>query len=297
DDWKATLLMCCDVNPTFGHRALIGEIPAPENKKKVAVIGGGPGGMVAALEASKRGHLVDLYERQDKLGGLTCIFTDPVWFKQEDRKYREYLVRQIEKSDVTVHLKTNATKELIFETHPDAVIVAIGGKIYQPEFEGAKEIRSLNVLGIYNNEENLGKKIVIIGGGLSGCEAALHLAEHGKEIILLTPEEDIMPTVALSLRNHTVQHLDQNKKINYYTNHSIKKITSQGVVTLDQNGTEELFEADTIVYATGMRPKEQEADEFVGTAVDVIKVGDCRKIGTIGTAVHDGYDAASSLVY
>lgn len=297
DDWKATLLMCCDINPTFGHRALIGEIPAPVKKKKVAVIGGGPGGMMAALEASRRGHIVDLYERRDKLGGLISIFADRVWFKQEDRKYREYLIRQIEKSDVTVHLSTNATKELIFETHPDAVIVAIGGKVYQPEFEGNKEIRSMNVLGVYNNEDKLGEKIVIIGGGLSGCEAALHLAEYGKDITLLTPEQDLMPTVALSLRNHTMQHLDKNEKIHYFVNHSIKKLSGQGVIAFNQDGTEKLFEADMVVYATGMRNREQDADEFIGTAVDVIKVGDCKKIGTIGTAVHDGYDAAASLVY
>lgn len=297
DDWKATLVMKCDINPTFGHRALIGEIPVPAVKKKVAVIGGGPAGMQAALEAANRGHEVDLYERTGKLGGLLNIFADPVWFKEGETNYREYMIRQIEQSSVKVHLNTNATKESVFAIHPDAVIVAIGGKIYQPEFEGAKEIASRNVLGIYNNEEALGEKVVIIGAGPSGCEAALHLTHLGKTVTVLTPEEIIMPEEHFSTRNHTIQYMDQDEKLSYFTKRTVKRFTKEGVVVENEQGEEEIYPADTVVYATGMQPRKEDADDFVGTAVDVIKVGDCRQIGTIGTAVHDGYDAAASLLY
>lgn len=297
DDWRSTHLTSCDINPTYGHRALIGEIPFPVRKKRIAVIGGGPAGMEAALEASRRGHSVDLYERQEKLGGLINIYSEPVWFKQGDFQYRNYLVRQIEKSGVRVHLKTGATPEFIYSTRPDAVIVAIGGKIYQPKIEGMNRIRNLNVLGIYHNEEKLGQNIVIIGGGLSGCEAALHLADKGKEIILITPESDLMPVVPLSLRSHTLQHLEKNAHITYYTGCEVKALQSGGVTVGIDDHTERILAADTVVFATGMRNQEKEAEAYLGTAIDVIPVGDCKRIGTIGTAIHDGYDAAASLLY
>jgi NADPH-dependent 2,4-dienoyl-CoA reductase/sulfur reductase-like enzyme len=253
--------------------------------------------MAAAIEASRRGHQVDLYESRAQLGGLMNIFTKGVWFKERDKVYRDYLVHQVEKSNVKVLLNTTATPESLYEKSYDAVLVAIGGKIYQPKFEGAELIKSRNVMGIYGNEESLGKQVVIIGAGLSGCEAAIHLGHLGIRVTLLTPESSVIPTVQMSLRNHTVQHLDKDENISYYESRTIERLAAEGVYAVNEQGNKEFYPADTVIYATGMEEKQTEADLYIGSAVDVIKIGDCKTIGTIGTAVHNGFDAAASLVY
>lgn len=296
DDWNGTLLFVCDINPTFGHDALIGEIAAPKIKKKVTVIGGGPAGLSAAAQAAKLGHDVTLFEQSDRLGGLLKIYADPVWFKKGESRHRSYLINQVEKYGVHIKLNTKATPELIRETNPDVVLVAIGGKANHPSLIREAGSKVIDVLGIYNKEQNLGKKVVIIGGGTSGCEAALHLSSKDITSTVLEKDDYILKDSHFSIRNHTIQYMDNAENLTYVINREAFKIIPQGVYAKNtKTGEEEFYEADTVIYATGMQAKEEEASAFNRTAVDVIKIGDCRQIGTIGTAIHDGYNAATTI--
>lgn len=296
EDWTGTKIHLCDINPTFGHAALIGEIPAPKKKKKVVVIGGGPAGIVAAVKADELGHQVILYEQSSKFGGLLKVYADPVWFKQGEAKYLRYLEHKIEKSTVEVHLKTKATPELVASQNPDTVIVAIGGKADHRKIEVENGSSTIDVIGIYNHEHLLGKKTIIIGGNTSGCEAALHLAHLGIESIVLEQGDMLLPKEGMSYRLHTLQYMEESDKIEYFENRKVVKIIPGGVETENVETSErEIYRADTVIYATGLTEKEEEASEFEDIAYDVIKIGDCKKIGTIGTAVHQGYNAAVTI--
>lgn len=296
DDWQGSLLCVCDINPTFGHAALIGEIPEPRNKKKVAVIGGGPAGLSAAAEAARRGHFVDLYEQSGRLGGLLKIYADPVWFKQGESRHREYLIRQVEKAGVHIYLNTKAEKDKLIKEKYDTVLVAIGGKPSHPDLEVEKNSKTMDVLGIYNHEERLGKQVVIIGGGASGCEAALHLSSKGISSIVVEKGRYILPDSHFSIRNHTIQYMEAADNLTWFTEKEAVRITEEGVYCRNtQTGEEQFYPCDTVIYATGMKSREEEAEKYRNTAVEVRKIGDCRRIGTLGTSIRDGYNAAVTI--
>ncbi len=295
DDWNGTHMVTCEINPTFGHGALIGEIPAPKVKKKVIVVGGGPAGLSAAARAAELGHDVTLYESSGSLGGNLKIFADPVWFKKGETQLRNYLIRQVEKQPVKILLNTRATPEIILEQKPDVVLVAVGGRADHPKLETEEGSRTIDALGIYNNETKLGKKVVIIGGGSSGSEAALHLSSLGIGSTILEKGDYILPDSPFSIRNHTIQYLDNAENVEYFTNEEVFKIASNGVYAKNtRSGEVTFYEGDTVVYATGVKPKES-ANTFGHTAVDVRLIGDSREAGTLGAAIHDGFNAATTL--
>lgn len=296
EDWKGTKIQLCDVNPVFGHGALIGEIPAPAVSRKVVVVGGGIAGISAAIKADALGHQVVLFEQSGELGGLLKLYAAPVWFKEGEASFLKYLLRQMEKSHVEVHLNTRATPELVAAYRPDTVIAAIGGKADHRNISVEKGSRAVDVLGIYNHEKALGKRTVIIGGNTSGSEAALHLSHLGISVVLLEKGEELIPDEGVSYRLHTLQYLEEAENITCYTQREAVRVVAGGVYARNTGTEEECFyEADTVIFATGMQPREADAAAFGSAAVDVVKVGDCRCIGTIGTAVHDGYNAAVTI--
>jgi len=296
DDWQGTLLCVCDINPTWGHAALIGEIAKPVRKLKVAVVGGGPAGLSAAAEAAKLGHTVDLYEQSSALGGLLKVFADPVWFKQAESRHREYLIRQVNKYGVRIFLNTKADPEELKKEGYDTVLVAVGGKPKHPELPASKDIKVIDVIGAYGNESNLGKEVVIIGGGASGCELALHLSSKDVNSVVVEKSEHILPDSHFSIRNHTIQYMNAAENLTYVVSSEAVEITSKGVLVKNtKTGEETLYEADTVIFATGMQENANVSDDYEDTAVDVRRIGDCNRIGTIGTAIRDGYNAAVTL--
>lgn len=296
EDWKGTKISLCDINPTFGHGALIGEIPAPIHKRKVVVVGGGIAGITAAVKADSLGHEVVLFEQSKELGGLLKLYAEPVWFKQGEAEFLHYLRRQIEKSHVDVRIGVKATPELVEAEKADTVIVATGGKANHRGIPVEHGSKAIDVLGIYGNEKSLGKTVVLIGGNTSGSEAALHLAHEGVKVIMLEKGESLMPDEGVSFRLHTLQYLNESENVEYHTEYEAVKVVPGGVYAKNlETGKEEFFQGDSVVFATGMTAGSEESNIFDSTAIDVVKVGDYREIGTIGTAVHEGYNAAVTI--
>ncbi len=281
----------CSVNPLFGHVATRKDFPAATRRKKIAVVGGGVAGMQAALEAAERGHSCILYEQSDRLGGQ-LFYTDYVWFKREMRDYRDYLIRQVYKAGIQVRLNTRATPELLQSEHPDGIIVAVGAEPFVPPIPGVEGANVTTALDVFGHEDQLPEEVIIIGGGLVGCELSLHLSKHEIRSTVVEMGPALAPDSVMLERTHTLALMDQDPKIQSYTGLRCTAITEAGVTVVDGEGQARTLTAPKVILASGMRPLVQCRDSFEGAAHDVIAVGDCQKVSNIHHAVFTGYSAA-----
>lgn len=181
----------CSVNPElglYGRKDLLA--PPAARKKKVAVIGGGPGGMRAALVARQRGHAVTLYEKNSVLGGQ-LIHADYCSFKWPLKKYKDWLIAQLDKQGVTVRMNCAPTPEEISAGNYDAVIAALGAVPKKPGIPGDSAPEIWNPIDVFGREEQLGHRVVVVGGSETGIETALYLCEHGHEVTVLSRQKQL----------------------------------------------------------------------------------------------------------
>ena len=236
--------------------------------------------MQAALEASERGHEVILYEKEWKLGGQ-LFYADYVWFKREMKAFREYLIRQVEKAPIAVKLGIEATPEQVYTEGADAVIVAVGAEPFIPPITGVNGKNVMTALEVFGNEDCLGDSVVIIGGGMVGCELSLHLSKHDKQVTILEMGEELAPEAIFTERVRTLDFMQRDPRIHIETGLRCTAITEMGVEAVDSAGNIKTFTADTVILASGMRSRTQVRDSFEGSAYDVIAVRDCKKVGTV----------------
>lgn len=181
----------CSVNPYNGLINNPDLFPKKvEKAQKVAVIGGGASGMRAAITASERGHKVTLFEKSDALGGQAKFAGYPD-FKWNLRDYLNWMIRQVEKCGCEIRLSVEATPELIKEGGYDAIICALGSKPKNVPVKGADESEVWMIDDVFGREAELGEKVVVVGGGSSGAETALYLAQAGHKVTLLTRKQEI----------------------------------------------------------------------------------------------------------
>ena len=289
----------CDINPLAGAELWTVRTPAPKERRKVLVAGGGPGGMQAAITAADRGHEVILAEKTGTLGGM-LRFADKDPHKKDLAGYTEYLVRQVGKRDIDVRMDTEVTREYIEREAPYAVICAVGAEPVVPRFKGMDALPCMHAVEAYENPGSLaGENIVVIGGGLVGCEAGIFLGSLGKKVTIIEMLDTLAPDANRFHRDSMMEALeDPGISVAVATGTRCVEIAQGGVAVADRDGNERLVPADAVVYAVGMKALDGLALELQKAAgvKRFFAVGDCQKPTRIKDAVHHGYYAAIDIV-
>ncbi len=285
----------CAVNPVIGMEHELSLVDAkPAKAKKVAVVGGGPAGMKAALTAAERGHDVTLFEKSGSLGGV-LKFAAHVPFKYPLNNFREYLVKQIAKSKVTVKLNTEATKAQLLAGGYDKVILALGAEPLILPIPGMAEPFVRKAVDIYDDLASVGNRVVVIGGGQVGCETALHLAMLGKKVTLLEMQKEVAPDASITHRTELLLELAKEKNLTIVTGAKCSSVTRDRVAYLDASGKTAEVPADSIIAATGMKPRTETVEALLGSAKRVDIVGDCVRARTVENAMKEGFYSALNV--
>ena len=287
----------CTVNPLVGHEIEAlkyhHEKPTP---KKVLVAGGGPGGLQAAIAACDDGHEVILCEKSPALGGALRIATKDVPFKADLKDFMEYLVRTVERKNIRVLLNTPVTAELVGELNPEVLICAIGAEPIIPSIPGLEDKRVVPITHLHNDGVTVGNRVVVIGGGLVGCEDGLALAMKGKDVTILEMKDDVgRDAPILHYKAMKLEFVKYEDKLHIRTRMTVTKIAEDGVHANDETGKELVFPADTILVSVGMKPLSAEADSLRTLVPEFIALGDCVTPKKVYQAIRDGYNAGHNL--
>lgn len=282
----------CSVNPVAGREYTEKDVCPALIPKKVLVIGGGPAGMEAAITLADRGHQVILAEKSGRLGGA-IRFAGHVSFKSKLDQLMQVLIRRVERRKITVMLNTGMTPELARSLRPDAIVCAIGADPIVPPVPGVDLEIAVSAVGMHEHMEEIEQNVVILGGGLVGCEESILLGELGKKVTVLEMKPELCRDAPF-LHHEAVLLEMERLGITARTGMRCTGILPDGV-TAEQDGKEIKLPADTVIIAAGLAPKLDEAESFRSCAPEFWKIGDCRQARNVRLAIHEGYDAGSYI--
>ncbi len=287
--------LSCAVNPSCGNEREY-SIHKADNLIKVMVIGGGVAGMEAARVASIRGHKVSLYEKTDNLGGHLIEGSVPS-FKADVFKLLNWYKTQLSEMGVEIHFNQEVTPERVYQGKPDCLIVATGSKWAFPNIQGID-----NEIVVTASDLLLGKKkakepILIIGGGLIGCETALWLAQSGKDVTIVEMLGGLMQAgISVPVMNKTMM-LDLLKYygVNILTDTQVSKITDDVVKTIDKYGRKNDIQIGMVVIATGLQSDRQFLKAFGANMPNTYYVGDTKQVRNIMNAIWESYEIVRNI--
>ncbi len=281
----------CAINPAAGNEEAY-RLTKGEKAKKVIVAGGGPAGMEAARVATSRGHRVILYEK-DRLGGQLNLACLPPG-KDEFVMFLDFEKGQLEKLGVSV-VNSELTPEIVADEKPDAVIIATGARPLKPAIPGIEGSNVVTAWQVLGGDMPSGKKVVVIGGGVTGCETAEMLAVNGNSVTIVEMLDTIagdavtLPFYYLALLK-TLKLLD----IEVLTGTNVKEITENGII-MESGGRCFTIDAEAVVLALGVEPDNTVAEQLKGSGLEIYIAGDCAEIGKLPEAVRAGYLAGLAV--
>ena len=274
----------CLVNPMLGREKEMAFIPT-DNPKKVMVIGGGPGGLNVAWVAAKRGHNVHVYEKRSELGGQ-LIPGSIAGHKAELRSLIRFQKKQAELFGVQCHLNHEVKVEDIQTIQPDVVVLATGSLPLLPSVDGIENDIVVTYEDVLSADSPSYKNVVVIGGGPTGLELALHLAEYGCQATVV----EMLPKIGSGLEAITkkmiLQQLEINK-VNLMTGTRLLKIKDNGVIIAGQDRQEKFIEADKVVIAIGTRPDTRLYEKIKSLDYQIFQVGDCLEARDAKEAIYE----------
>ncbi len=287
----------CAVNPTVGRETQFPSMNPVSVPKKVMLIGGGPANLEVARTASKRGHKVTLFEKNEVLGGMLRT-ASAASFKKDMKKYLDWSIRTVsEDPNVTVHLNTEATPELVRKENPDALIVAVGSKPILPRFTASGTDKVVWVGDVELGKASTGNTVIIAGAGFTGLELALELARAGKtvKVIDMIPESKIgAGGIAISMIG--LKQLLEETKVSFMCEVRLEDVNEEGAVVCKKDGTLEKLPCDTVVMSLGVRPDKEQMDSFKDIVEETYFIGDCAvRGGTLYKATTAGFNTAMKL--
>ena len=311
-DQSESFLRHCRLNAAMGTDSYTVEKAA--KKKKVVIIGGGPAGMEAARVSALRGHNVTIIEKSPQLGGLLPLAALIKGVELENLPgLINYLKRQIQQLGVNIELNTNATTEMIQKMKPDVVFLATGGILTSPDMKGVKNRNVMTTPELHHRVKPLlrmfgprflgwatkyylpmGKKVIVIGAGLHGCETAEFLTKRGRKVTIVEPTDKIGEGV-LDFRLGLIMEWFGHKGINIVTNAKNIAITEKGIVYTDKDGKQQTMEADSIVPTSPLTPNMELLKGLEGKVPELYLIGDGKKPRMIVDAIREGYTTAKTI--
>ncbi len=286
----------CALNPTFARERKYGNLVRDTKGHRAVVVGGGPAGMCAAQTLALRGVKVTLIDRQNDLGGTVNLAKMPP-LKERMQWVADYYGNEFDRLGVEVQLNTEANAENIMACKPDAVILATGSVSIVPEkLPGVKGKNVYTVEAVLSGKAALkGKKVAVIGAGLTGLETAEYLCEEGNQVTIIDMLDKPAPNA-----NHTnvadVCGRLAKSGVKYMLGHSLKEIKDDHVVLENlENHEETEAAAEAVVLSLGFRPDQSLVSELEAKGVEVELIGSAIKDGTIAPAVRTGYETGRKL--
>ena len=288
----ATSTRRCTVNPLIGREMEGHEVAPAPVKKKVLVAGGGPGGLYAAYTAARRGHDVTLCEKSDAPGGI-LKGEQAISFKYEMYELAGAYEKMALEAGAKIRYNVEVTPQLVADEAPDALIVAVGSRPLVPGIPGLSDPRVIVANDYYKRVDEVGQSVIVLGGGLAGCELAIYLGQQGKHVELVEMRDQLAPDANVRHRPLLLEQVEQH--VLAHTGLRCIEVTSTGAVCENAAGERVELAADTVICALGQRSRADVVEALRGTAPFVRVIGDASRVSTITNAVYEGYHAALDI--
>lgn len=275
----------CALNPPVMQSKKYKITPA-KKPKQIAIVGGGIGGMEAAILCAKRGHKVALYEKSDHLGGVFIAAAAPS-FKEKDRDLIAWYRREVTKYPIEIHLNTQITD--VNALHADEVIIATGAVANQLPVKGSE--RAIQAVDYLLGKQGVGQQVVIVGGGLTGCEIAYDLYLQGKKPVIVEMLDDLIVSKSICLANTSyLRDFFKTYQVPVHLETKLSEITEDSVLVTDKNGKQFEIAADSVILSIGYKPA-----PLASKGKHIHVIGDASKVGSLRTVIWQAWDVCMRL--